>query len=75
MTSVTDNRTTEKPVSGTRVWDVIYISSTCPHCGYEDNRTKADELDTEEMWYELAFCKECDMCDKEYLVEVNDDDR
>lgn len=66
---------TEKPVSGMRVWDVVYISSTCPHCGHEDNCTKASELDTEEMWHEQPFLQECDMCDREYLVEVDDDDR
>ena len=72
---MTDNRTSEKPVSGMRVWDIAYVKSGCPHCGWDDNRTKTDELLHDELWERYPFEQECEMCGKYYMVEVDDDDR
>lgn len=75
MTSATDNRTTEKPVSGMRVWDVVYVKSDCPHCGWDDNRTNTDELSQDELWEWFPFDQRCEVCGKAYRVMVDDDDR
>ena len=72
---MTDNRTTEKPVSGIRVWDIAYVKSDCPHCGWDDNRTKTDELSHDELWEWFPFEQECESCGKTYRVMVDDDDR
>lgn len=72
---MTSNGTAEKPVSGMRVWEVNYVKSECPHCGWEDNRTKPLDLIDDELWFGTAFEQECEMCGKYYWTEVDDDDR
>lgn len=68
-------RATEKPVSGMRVWDIDYVKSDCPHCGWDDNRIKADELLHDELWESFPYIQECESCGKEYKVMVDDDNR
>ncbi len=72
---MTDNRATEKPVIGMRVWDIAYVKSDCPHCGWDDNRTKTNELSHDEIWECFPYIQECEMCGKTYEVMVDDDDR
>ncbi len=72
---MTDSNATEKPVSGMRVWQVDYIKSDCPHCGWDDNRAKRDDLSHDELWEWFPFVQICESCGKEYEVMVDDDDR
>lgn len=58
-----------------RVWEVDYVKSECPHCGWDDNRTKRKKLSHDELWECFPFEQECESCGKTYEVEVDDDDR
>lgn len=71
--AMTGNRTTEKPVSGMRVWDIDYVKSVCPHCGWWDNRKKLDGLLYGEVWECWPIEQVCASCGMTYEVVVDDD--
>lgn len=66
--------TDSKPVTGCRHWEMVSIVAECPYC-HTRNEIDAYELLDEEMWSELPWEHECDICQRYFWIEVTDDDR